>query len=450
MTLLSSVVMALLCGGICALVLIGVRDRAVADLTDRLLLSGMQVVRLIEHGQVPPVLPVRKSALIQVIGPGGQIVAASPSLAGRPRLTLLTPQDDDSSADRVICDAAGFPGTCLRVVAIRVPTGNGSWIVYGAGLSTPWYVSRSLLLGLLAASGLLVGATAIGAYRTVSRTLDPVEDICAELAEITSSDLGRRVPVPPYRDEIRRLAETVNQTLDRLEAAVERERRFASDASHDLRSPITAMRTQVEEALLHREDSDWPSVAAAVLASLGRLQAIVTDLLVLSRLEAGAGGPCARVDLGELAGSELARRVHRMPVVMHMEPGVMVDADRMQLVRLLANLVDNADRHAESTIVVTVRPEDGRSVLEVLDDGPGIPPEQREYVFQRFARLDAARSKDKGGTGLGLAICREIVERHGGTLTIRDSEKGARFVVSLPAAPAGAAGDRTADPETLG
>ncbi|MGW0073256.1 sensor histidine kinase, partial [Streptosporangium sandarakinum] len=156
-----------------------------------------------------------------------------------------------------------------------------------------------------------------------------------------------------------------------------------------------------------------------------------------SRLEAGAGGPHARVDLGELVGSELARRVHRTPVETRLEPGVLVDADRMQLVRLLTNLVDNADRHAESAIVVTVRSEDGRSVLEVLDDGPGIPPEQREYVFRRFARLDAARSKDKGGTGLGLAICREIAERHGGTLTIRDSGKGARFVASFPARPAG-------------
>ncbi|GAB2489660.1 HAMP domain-containing sensor histidine kinase [Streptosporangium sandarakinum] len=437
MTLLASVIMTALCGGICALILIGVHDRVVNDLSDRLLLYNMRVVRLVEKGQVPPVLSSRKSIFLQVVDPGGRVTAASPQLAGRPRLTDLVPPDDSSRVERKICDAPGFPDTCLRVVAVRIAAAGGEWIVYGAGPTTPWYVSRSLLLSLLAGSGLVVGATIVGAYRTVSKTLLPVEDICTELAEITSSDLGRRVPVPPHRDEIHKLAVTVNQTLDRLEAAVERERRFASDASHDLRSPITAMRTQVEEALLHPEESDWPSVAGAVLASLGRLQAIVTDLLVLSRLEAGAGGPHARVDLGELVGSELARHVHRTPVETRLEPGVLVDADRMQLVRLLTNLVDNADRHAESAIVVTVRSEDGRSVLEVLDDGPGIPPEQREYVFRRFARLDAARSKDKGGTGLGLAICREIAERHGGTLTIRDSGKGARFVASFPACPAG-------------
>ncbi|MGJ6966323.1 sensor histidine kinase [Streptosporangium sp. G11] len=293
----------------------------------------------------------------------------------------------------------------------------------------------SLPAMLLIGSVLLVGITAIGAYRTVSRTLVPIEAIRTELTEITSTDLGRRVPVPVHHDEIRELAEAVNQTLDRLETAVYRERRFASDASHDLRTPITAMRTQVEEALLHPQEADWPATADALMGSLARLQAIVTDLLALSRIDSGVHGPRDRVDLGELITSELAHPARRVRVVPRIEPGVMIIADRLQLARLFTNLMDNAERYAASTVTVSVRREDGEAVLEVSDDGPGVPPDQREHVFQRFTRLAGAYGEDKSGTGLGLAIAREVAERHGGTLAIEDSERGARFVARFPHSP---------------
>lgn len=282
---------------------------------------------------------------------------------------------------------------------------------------------------------MLVGATAIGAYRTVSRTLDPVDAISAELAEITATDLGRRVPVPEHRDEIWTLADTANRTLDRLEAAVEQQRRFASDASHDLRSPLTAIRTQVEESLLHPDQAHWSSTAQAVLTGIDRLEAIVGDLLTLARLESGAGHADARVDLSELVRSELKRRAPLTGVESDLRPGALVLGNRLELARLLTNLMDNAARHAVSTVTVSVRREGGTAVLEVTDDGDGISPHQREIVFQRFARLDAARSKDKGGTGLGLAIARETAHRHGGELSVEDSERGARLVLRIPLAP---------------
>lgn len=119
----------------------------------------------------------------------------------------------------------------------------------------------------------------------------------------------------------------------------------------------------------------------------------------------------------------------------HLEPRVVVVGDRLALARLLNNLLDNAERHAVSRITVTVRREDGKGVLEALDDGAGIPPDQRELVFQRFTRLDAARTKDAGGTGLGLSIARQIAQAHKGTLTIEDSDQGARFVARIPLAP---------------
>jgi signal transduction histidine kinase len=225
---------------------------------------------------------------------------------------------------------------------------------------------------------------------------------------------------------------TVNQTLDRLEAAVEQQRRFASDASHDLRSPITAMRLQVEEAQLHPDETDWPKTADALGISLDRLEAIVTDLLALARLESGT--KCARepIDLGELVTGELRRRSDRIPITAEALPGVVINGDRLQLIRLLTNLLDNAERHTASAVTVSVRRDDGEAILEVSDDGPGVPPDQRERVFERFTRLDTARNKETGGTGLGLPIAREIAEQHGGTLTIEDSDQGARFVLRIP------------------
>jgi signal transduction histidine kinase len=194
------------------------------------------------------------------------------------------------------------------------------------------------------------------------------------------------------------------------------------------------MRAQLEEAMLHPDEADWPRTAVALLSSLDRLQAIVTDLLTLAKLDAGAPGLGADVDLAELVEEELARRPPGKLVELDLRPAVVVTGDPLRLTRLLANLLDNAERHAESTITVIVDERDGWGVLEVLDDGAGIAPDQRENVFRRFTRLDASRNRDAGGTGLGLPIAREIARAHGGTLTVEDSDTGARFVLQIPRA----------------
>ncbi|MCW2883968.1 MAG: hypothetical protein JWL58_830 [Streptosporangiaceae bacterium] len=202
-------------------------------------------------------------------------------------------------------------------------------------------------------------------------------------------------------------------------------RRFASDASHDLRSPITAMRVQVEEAQLHPDEADWPQVAVALEAGFDLLEAIVTDLLALARLDSSATSAKDHVDLGQLVASELRRRPAQRRIVTNLQPGVVIAGDRLQLSRLLTNLVDNAERYAAAMVRVSVRREGDEAVLEVQDDGPGIPPEHREVVFDRFIRLDTARNKETKGTGLGLPIARGIAAQHGGALTIQDSEQGA-------------------------
>jgi signal transduction histidine kinase len=322
----------------------------------------------------------------------------------------------------------------MSVFALDVYQRDGVWVVYVANPVIPWYGDSTLLYFMVGASLLIITMAAVGTHHAIGRTLAPVDAIRTELAEITATGLDRRVPVPKNQNEIKLLAETVNGTLDRLESAYEQLRHYTSDASHDLRSPITAMRTQVEEALMYPDDTDWPRTATAVLIGTDRLQALVTDLLTLARLDAGAPLTLERTDLAELAGIELDRRPHRVKVIRNLGKGTFIQCDRLRLARLVTNLIDNAGRHAYSQITVIVRADGPQTVLEVIDDGAGIPAELREMVFQRFTRLDDSRARDPQGTGLGLAIARQIAEEHQGTLTIEDSPRGARLVLRLASA----------------
>ncbi|MGI8331225.1 sensor histidine kinase [Actinomadura scrupuli] len=214
--------------------------------------------------------------------------------------------------------------------------------------------------------------------------------------------------------------------------ACERLQRFTADASHELRSPIAAIRTQVEEALLHPDDTDWQEVARAVLAGVDRLQTLVTDLMVLTRLDAGAPLTRQPADLARLVAAEVSRCARMGTVVTELCEGVFADCDHPWMTRLLAGLLDNADRHATSQITVIVRADDRTAVVEIIDDGPGIPAEHRDKVFGRFTRLDAARSRATGGAGLGLAIARRLAQAHGGSLAVEDSPRGARLVLRVP------------------
>jgi signal transduction histidine kinase len=394
--------------------------------------AGNEIARLIEGKRLPAVLPRGEAEAIQVLNAAGQVVASTPNLTGAPRVTNFTPSDSKTREDRKICGISQLHDRCMNVVALRSYQPDGNWIVYSIGSPVPWYVHPGLFAFIVGACLLTVLMSGFCSYRTVTGALVPVNAIRKELEEITATDIGRRVPVPPARDEIRLLAETINQTLDRLENAAEQQRRFASDASHDLRSPLTAMRAQVEEALHYPDDIDWKTKANAMIFSLDRLQAIVSDLLMLARLDSGVTAARERIDLGELVGEELDRRKRCVEVTRKLEPGVMVIGDRLRLARLLTNLADNAERHATSRITVSVTERNDMAVLEVVDDGAGIASEQREVVFRRFTRLDAARNKDAGGTGLGLPIAREIAEAHGGSLKAEDSAQGARFVLRIP------------------
>jgi signal transduction histidine kinase len=428
LTLFACVTMALICVVVNSFVLFVLHSQTVEHQRVHVVGHALQMAHLVRQDKVPRTFNSPLDGA-QVVDPAGRVVMASDNLAGKPRMSRLLPHQSDGRT-AVACDLPALPMRCAVLAVHRVYRPDGIWLVYTAEELVPWYVEPAVPLFLLGLSLGLVLVAYAGVSRVVDRTLAPVDRIRARLAEVTASRGDMRVPVPENDDEIRALAETANKTLERLQEAAEQQRRFSSDASHDLRSPITAMRTQLEEALLYPHDTDWPATGRALMDSLDRLQAIVTDLLTLARLDAGAPARHQPVDLAELVNAEAARpRTHRVAVTL--EPGVVVTGDPLQLARLLTNLVDNADRHAESTIILTVR-KTARAILEVLDDGAGIAPEKREVVFNRFARLDAARSRDAGGTGLGLPIAREIARAHNGTLSIEDSKTGARFVLRLP------------------
>ncbi|GGL08081.1 two-component sensor histidine kinase [Sphaerisporangium melleum] len=444
LTLYAGVVAAVLCALVAGVVLFATQRTATAYLTKEIMGTAGRVATEVDRGNILDPIPHGLIYDIQVIDPYGKIVAASSEIKDRPPMADLHLADGRSTSTSTVCGGPAFPaGRCSIVAGQQVFLGGRVWTVYAAAPVVPPLVHPILAIAVIGGALLLTGCITYGTHRAVSASLASVEAIRTELDEINACCPGRRVPTPDTDDEIHDLAESVNLTLGRLQAAMEQQRRLASDASHDLRSPIAAIRAEVEDALMDPGEHDWKATGQAILSGLDRLQAIVSDLLTLARLDAGTPGASDRVDLAELVKTEMDQRARAKRVVLLLDPGAEVVADRVRLARLVTNLVDNAERHAESTITIKVyRVADGRdahpegaAVLEVLDDGAGIAPDKREVVFQRFTRLDAARNRDTGGTGLGLPIARQIAEMAGGTLAIKDSPHGARFVLCLPQAP---------------
>ncbi|MFF8874704.1 sensor histidine kinase [Streptomyces massasporeus] len=391
---------------------------------------------------------------VQVLDEHGRLVAASEDLEKisgtdtgqvkpRPAVKPTGDDDDDSDDSGEPLEAGEISGESVfsngsatidgdaedyRFAAVEVETHDrGHLKVYaGSPLAAEHGAVRTALTVMLIGFPLLLGVVAAVTWLVTRRALRPVEGIRREMAAITQSeDLARRVPEPDTHDEIARLASTTNETLAALETSVERQRRFVADASHELRSPIASLRTQLEVAAAHPELLDLDGAVEDTV----RLQRLAADLLLLARLDAGERPAGARVDLAGLAREAAEGRTG---VTVDAEP-VEVAGSRGQLGRVLANLLDNAQRHARSAVTVHVRREGDRAVIGVADDGDGVPEDDRERIFERFVRLDAARSRDDGGAGLGLAIARDVAVRHGGTLTAgRGPAGGALFELRLP------------------
>ncbi|MBB5631234.1 HAMP domain-containing sensor histidine kinase [Sphaerisporangium krabiense] len=406
-----------------------IRYKTEADAMDANQRVAGQWSAAVRGDTVPHTIPARRPVdLIQVVDARGHVTNSSRAAPEHTPLSRVRPPPDDRFQHITEC---GTSQGCVILMAIRATPTSGSSVIY-AGMTAPSILSTNELdIGIAVGAAPIVGLVGWTSWSMLGRTLRPVQTISARMTEITGTDLSLRVPLPPGRDEITMLARTANETLARLETAVKQQRRFASDASHELRSPLAGLRACLEEALAYPGEVDPHEALRDALATTDRLEAIVADLLELARLRAADPVPPERLDLAALAAEATGARVNAVPVRVRTSSPVPVSGQRVQLARVVENLVGNAQRHAEREVVVRVEAVDGQAVLTVEDDGDGIAPADRERVFDRFVRLDDARRRDPAGTGLGLAISREIAVAHGGTLRVEDSPHGARFVLRL-------------------
>ena len=427
-----SVVGATLAVGAIALVSI-LRASLERGVTNTALVRAADVASLARAGTLPASLafPGEERSIIQVVAPDGTVVASTGNIAGE---TILAAS---ATGPYTVSGLPVGDQQRFRMTVTRVDTGQGLFtIVSGESLERVDATMRTVRVALgagLPAVLLLVGGLAWSGTR---RALQPVEAIRAEVAAITDSDLHRRVPEPGGDDEIANLAQTMNAMLDRLEAASARQARFVSDASHELRSPLTLLRALLEIGLARPQRSDWPARAEGALVEVARLEGLVADLLVLGRAVGGGRSTWVRFDLTELVTGEVARwpSASGVEVVVTALTRSWVDGDPGQVSRAVGNLLANAMRHATSHVSVTSYSDEDKAVIEVADDGPGVPDAEKDRIFERFVRLDEARATDDGGSGLGLAIVRSIVETHDGTVAVVSGPPGATFRIVLPAA----------------
>jgi signal transduction histidine kinase len=421
--------------------------------------------------------------LVQVVDANGTVVAASEDLEGADAVGAFAPeadpaveettaaapteteaesdddgddddQDDDADEDDTETPVSEDPTTSTGTVGSQVnyetvtlrgedasyrfaalsataPDGADYAVYSGASLATQEEAVDSVGATMAWSLAPLLAVVAIVTWLVVRRALRPVRAIQKELIEITGGDLSRRVPVPASRDEIHSLARTTNMTLAALDAAVTQQRRFVADASHELRSPLAILRTQLEIAREHPELLDLD----ATLGDVSRLQDLSTDLLLLARLDAGERPQHVEVPFTELVREEVARRAatDRVPVRLEVEEDLSVWGVRGHLARAVGNLLANAQRHAAEGVSVRLAAEDEDWVrLDIADDGNGVPEGQRRRIFDRFVRLDESRSRDEGGAGLGLAIVQDVALEHHGMVYVLDApEGGALFRLAL-------------------
>ncbi|WP_460494873.1 ATP-binding response regulator [Dactylosporangium cerinum] len=430
----------LVAAAVLVLVLLQVSMRDNVDAQARLRL--VEIADLVRSDRLPATLAGEDDGTVAQVVINDVVVTQSPTIRGDRPIVAFIPAGTEMTIRTVRNPPIG-DGETHRVAVQRVDSPRGPAVVYTAATLEPVQDSTTtlalLMAGFVPVTMLLVGITA---WRLVGRTLGPVEAIRAQVAEISASALDHRVPVPGTGDEIDRLARTMNEMLDRLEASARRQRTFVADASHELRSPMAVIRTRLEVGLARPDAADWPALAHGWLTEQGRLERLVDDLLLLARLDETVPVPAPSiVDLDEL--------VLRAALDLHTRGDVRVDVtevgggrvrgDAGQLRRVVMNLLDNAGRYGASVVRCALSESGGVVELTVTDDGPGVPAADWERIFERFVRLNEARDRRTGGAGLGLAIVRDIVTRHGGTVELTDRDDdcdggGARFAVRLPAA----------------
>jgi len=412
-------------------VALGIAGAGLAAILYRTMLSGIDSAaatrvseisaEVVERGAVgldPALLATdQRIVAVQVIARDGTVVRRSPSAPDTP----LVAMNDVGDGIRIGMPEQSSPFGRIRFSAQTVAGPDDRYtILVGEGSATIASTVWAVVVALAVAAPVVVLVSGVATYVLVHRSMRSVDDIRSRVADITTSDLTERVPVPESRDEIAALAVTMNEMLARIQAGHDAQKRFVGDASHELRSPLTTIISALEVAAAHPEVLNADLATTTLMPEALRMKVLIDDLLLLARAdERGLEIGREDVDLDDLAAGEVERlrRDSALEVRADLEPARLT-GDPVALSRVLRNLLNNAARHAVSRVVVTVRQGTGFVLLEVADDGPGIEPADRDRVFDRFVRLDSDRSRSAGGTGLGLAIVREIVLAHGGQVSI--------------------------------
>lgn len=446
----AAIVSILIVGGAFALSAMGVsdilRDSLYASEANSAQAEAIDISSFITaRNDVPAHLPTSaEDVAAQIIDSKGNVLRSSLNISGQPPMVDLSPPPGKvASSSGIFLHVKRFTHVNLNL--------DHRFVVAAVGLQNPSFASTVLVAQSLGAAdhavtlvkislftALPVLALIVGAlvWFLTGWALRPVEDIRAEVDELSTMELHRRVAEPAVQDEIGRLARTMNRLLGRLEKSIDRQRRLVADVSHELRNPLAAMRAQLEVAIAHPGPSS-EGLIEGTMTEVSRMSQLVEDLLTLARLDEGML-PIRRgdVDLDDLAFTQAERlRLHgKVEVSVEGVSAARLRGDESQLTRVVTNLADNAERYARHRVTFTVTRHNGTLDLLVTDDGPGIPLADRERIFERFARLDTARTYQESGAGLGLAIVREIVAAHGGKVWVEDARPGARFIVRLPSA----------------
>ena len=377
----------------------------------------------------------RSSEQVQIIDSTNQVVASSARrLRGEP-ISALRPAPGKTAKEQLPRVPALGQDDEVLVSARGVEVKDQAYVVLVAEpLEVQTDTLRTVGLLLLAAAPLLIALVGIAVWVLVGQSLRTVERIRRQVAEIDGQRLSGRVEVPPTGDEIAALAATMNEMLDKLEHSDTTHRAFFSDASHELRSPLSTLVTTAEVASLDETGKTWLDMQQTVLNESSRMQSLVEDLLTLAKVDAHQLQlDIQEVDLEDVLVSEITRlrTVSSLQITAELQP-VRVRADERRLLQVFRNVLDNAARHAQSAIIVGMERRPGEVVVSVDNDGEIISSQDRSRVFERFARLDASRSSDGGGSGLGLAISREIMLAHDGTVVASELNGWCRFEVILP------------------
>jgi heavy metal sensor kinase len=377
--------------------------------------------------------------LAQLVRPDGTIVEAIPSSP-----TVLDAAELEGASDGPIlvsvdeADALDGEPARLRITEVAI-AGERLYVVAGASLEDRQEALDGLLAQLLVVAPLALLLTALAGYLLAGAALRPVEAMRVQAAEVTSEQPGRRLPLPGANDEIRRLGTTLNEMLGRLEAGIQRERRFVADASHELRTPLAVLRTELELATRRpRTAAELELALRSAGDEVERLVRLAEDLLVLARADEGKLPlRLERLDARELLDAVAGRHATRAQtngrtLVVADDVEVTVLGDRLRLEQAVGNLVDNALRHGAGPVLLDAVSDDGAVELSVHDDGAGLSAEFLPHAFERFSRSDSARSG--AGAGLGLAIVDAVARAHGGSAVARnDAAGGFSVTIVLPA-----------------